>query len=274
MDLNRLNILTPFPEFKTLYKVYRIDIFNKSYYGYTGKDLKQRLRSHLNEAKCKVTKPLFHCLNLKWKTDPDFIPNIELEYESDNKIHALLTEVKKIWENDNISWGLNATPGGEGPTFHVKDHATPEDIKFIFGKDAPEFYNIFSKNKPFNYTAFNFWLGKINAGVFKKKFFVLPGNEYVPTWEKKWLQKCDLKNRKEKRFRKKYERLIFGPKGRKIVKLEKELFKYFNFTMSEQEKYLKKITNAARAKIRSMFKVIRQKNITEKKLLIFMNSLK
>ena len=44
--------------------------------------------------------------------------------------------------------------------------------------------------------------------------------------------------------------------------------------MSEQEKYLKKITNAARAKIRSMFKVIRQKNITEKKLLIFMNSLK
>ena len=123
-----------------IHRVYEIIVEGKSYFGYTRKTLEERLKQHITAStKTNSKKILYNYLREIWTSDEDYIPFARTVYESNNKVMALLHEMKFIRDANSLTTGLNVTVGGEDGDTHVKHLANSIQVKEVLGLTWKQF---------------------------------------------------------------------------------------------------------------------------------------
>tara|TARA_B100000902_G_C27203953_1_gene860567 strand:- start:14 stop:436 length:423 start_codon:yes stop_codon:yes gene_type:complete len=130
------------------HKVYEIVVEGRSYFGYTRKTLEERMRQHLSAGlETNTKKVLYNEFRKIWSNDEEYIPFARTVYESDNKVMALLHEMKFIRDADSTVTGLNVTVGGEDGDTHVKHLANEKQVRDVLGLTWQQFIGYCTKNK-------------------------------------------------------------------------------------------------------------------------------
>ena len=130
------------------HKVYEIVVEGRSYFGYTRKTLEERMRQHIKaSSEMQTKKVLYNRLRSIWSRDDEYMPFARTVYESDNKVMALLHEMKFIRDANSTVTGLNVTVGGEDGDTHVKHLANEKQVKDVLGLTWQQFIDYCTKNK-------------------------------------------------------------------------------------------------------------------------------